>query len=104
MSQGADWRKSEDYDYVERLDAGDLAWEFLRRNTAYRRDYQRTAKHNRDGAADAFSLRWGLRFPDRPNPFRAGYRHLLDTQNRSRDRNRRARAASTRTGRPATYH
>jgi hypothetical protein len=49
------------------LNPAELAWEFLRRNPDYQRDYRAAA---RDGAGQAeFSepliLRWGLPFPDR---------------------------------------
>lgn len=29
------WRSSSSYDYLDKLDAPDLAWEWLRRNTKY---------------------------------------------------------------------
>lgn len=50
----APWRAQAAYLYVLDLDAPALAWEYLRRNAAYRRDW--TAKgRGGDGAA------WGLR-------------------------------------------
>lgn len=55
----SDWRDASAYDYLDTLDAGDLAWECLRRNPAYRRAYPSL----RDG--EASSLTWGLRFPGR---------------------------------------
>ena len=62
-----EWRSEAAYEYLNDLDPTELAWEFLRRNPAYRRDY-RTAV---DGTAEqpeisvAVILRWGLRFRDR---------------------------------------
>jgi hypothetical protein len=53
------WRSSEIYENLDTLDAPDLAWEWLRRNTDYQKDYAR---------ADSPSLRrelrrkWGLQF------------------------------------------
>lgn len=53
------WRSSETYDYLDSLDAPDLAWEWLRRNPEYQQDYTR---------ADSPPLRhelhrkWGLQF------------------------------------------
>jgi hypothetical protein len=55
------WRSSEAYDYLDDLSAADLAWEYLRRNPDYQRDFQ-TA----EGRGDAdWTERWGLRFPRR---------------------------------------
>jgi len=36
----ADWRRPEDYVYTEKLEAGQWAWEFLRRNREYQQDWQ----------------------------------------------------------------
>nr|WP_246765381.1 DUF6499 domain-containing protein [Aminobacter sp. SR38] len=53
------WRSSEIYEYLDTLDSPDLAWEWLRRNTEYQKDYAR---------ADSPSLKrelrrkWGLQF------------------------------------------
>ncbi|TIX04373.1 MAG: hypothetical protein E5V57_15080, partial [Mesorhizobium sp.] len=53
------WRSSPTYDYLDNLDSPDLAWEWLRRNLGYQKDYAR---------ADSPSLRaelhkrWGLQF------------------------------------------
>ncbi|MGV1954189.1 MULTISPECIES: transcriptional regulator domain-containing protein [unclassified Agrobacterium] len=53
------WRSSEIYDYLDDLDSPDLAWEWLRRNMDYQKDYAR---------ADSPSLKrelrrkWGLQF------------------------------------------
>ena len=33
------WRSTERYDYVEQLMSPELAWEWLRRNQTYQRDY-----------------------------------------------------------------
>ncbi|MER9291522.1 DUF6499 domain-containing protein [Mesorhizobium sp. M0510] len=33
------WRSSSTYDYLDDLVAADLAWEWLRRNPDYQRDY-----------------------------------------------------------------
>jgi len=85
----SNWRSSSDYDYVELLDAPDLAWEWLRRNTKYQNDYtalgregstpQRLTRHVRQ--------RWGLRFPDRSAPQQFGGRDLLAARGRSRNGN-----------------
>ena len=57
------WRLHGSYDYVNRLTPEGLAWEFLRRNKDYQRDFQ---LHLRDGSSDkenkALEQRWGLCF------------------------------------------
>ncbi|WP_354342334.1 transcriptional regulator domain-containing protein [Phyllobacterium ifriqiyense] len=35
------WRSSETYEHLDALDSPDLAWEWLRRNTDYQKDYAR---------------------------------------------------------------
>ena len=52
------WRSKETYDYLDSLPPEGLAWEFLRRNENYQREY---STHKRRGNVDA-SKHWGLRF------------------------------------------
>ena len=62
-----DWRSAAAYAYLDDLNPAELAWEFLRRNPDYQRDY-RTAAGGIAGQAEfpePLILRWGLRFPDR---------------------------------------
>ena len=40
MSEDESWRSETAYDYIDNLNPGDLAWEFLRRNPDYRKAYQ----------------------------------------------------------------
>jgi len=60
------WQLSEAYAFVDDLSPAQLAWEWLRRNEAYRRDY---AAFRADDGPDKETLaalmraRWGLRFP-----------------------------------------
>lgn len=67
MPDASRWRSSEIYDLVEELTASDLAWEWLRRNEAYDRDFTALASRDIDPHAltDRIRQRWGLRFPDR---------------------------------------
>ena len=53
-----------------RLDFPGFAQEFLRRNPAYRRDYDGVMSDPRSGSAaqEGMALRWGLCFPDRSAP------------------------------------
>ena len=62
-----DWRSAAAYAYLNELNPAELAWEFLRRNPDYQRDYRTVAGEN-GGRADfpePLILRWGLRFSDR---------------------------------------
>ncbi|MGV1806419.1 transcriptional regulator domain-containing protein [Rhizobium rhizogenes] len=70
MPEKGRWRISTAYDYVDDLDPPDLAWEFLRRNPEYRKDFARlTAEdHHEDAVSTAFAEKWGL-------SFRGGPRH-----------------------------
>jgi len=54
------WYPTAAYLYVLHLDAPALAWEYLRRNPDYRRDWLR--RQRRPGAA----RQWGLRFLENP--------------------------------------
>lgn len=58
------WRASEIYDYLDHLAAPDLAWEWLRRNPKYQRDFAESERSA--AAAQRFATliqpRWGLLF------------------------------------------
>ena len=45
------WRSSDTYDYLDQLVAPDLAWECLRRNAVYQRDFaestRRVSQHHK---------------------------------------------------------
>ena len=68
MLAGIDWRSPAAYRHAKHIPAAGFAWEYLRRNDDYRRDYQTVATTRRPGspALEAFADRWGLRFPMRP--------------------------------------
>jgi hypothetical protein len=65
-----DWRRAEAYVGLDDLSSADLAWEFLRRNPAYRSDYAAFRRGDfADGDPDAEGCRfarWGLSFPADP--------------------------------------
>lgn len=69
-SDRSGWRSTADYDYVERLGASDLAWEWLRRNKHYAQDYATLSKAAPDDASlkEALLDKWGLRFRGRSRP------------------------------------
>lgn len=66
------WRASTSYDYFDDLGISDLAWECLRRNVDYQRDYAEALKEMDDPeqATTSFRLRWGLQFPRSSKPQR----------------------------------
>jgi hypothetical protein len=56
------WHCSAAYLYALHLDAGSLAWEYLRRNGAYRRAWERGPRNSTGGARH-----WGLAALENPN-------------------------------------
>ena len=96
MSEDESWRSETAYDYIDNLNPGDLAWEFLRRNPDYRKAYQDLVSSGRLSleTAEEFANLWGLRF--RRRPFYPGSRpaDLLDPTNRSRSNIVRRRSTS----------
>ena len=62
-----DWRSAAAYAYVDDLNPAGVAWEFLRRNSDYQRDYRAAARDAGRHAEfpEPLILRWGLPFPDR---------------------------------------
>lgn len=62
------WRSSERYAHVETMDAPDVAWEWLRRNESYDRDFQALTDGKDDPSklTETIGQRWGLRFPRGP--------------------------------------
>lgn len=67
MPDALQWRSSEIYDRLEDLTASELAWEWLRRNEAYARDFAALADKDIDPQTltDRIRQRWGLMFPGR---------------------------------------
>lgn len=67
-----DWRSPQFEEELGRLDRGGVAFEFLRRNKQYRREFTDTLAQVASGAADKgetiahLSRRWGLVFPGGP--------------------------------------
>jgi hypothetical protein len=78
----SDWRASAAYGYAQSIPAAGFAWEYLRRDDAYRRDFQRMKRKSRldTKAQTAFSSRWGLRFRGRPGPVCRSRVAILDTR------------------------
>ena len=78
------WRSASEYAYAETLSAPDLAWEWLRRNVDYQRDYA-CAHRNKDDPHELTRIvrqSWGLRFPGRTASDGLASRHILAAGNR----------------------
>ncbi|MGO4712196.1 transcriptional regulator domain-containing protein [Bradyrhizobium sp. 2TAF24] len=60
-----DWRSPAAYQHAETIPAAGFAWEYLRRDDNYHRDFQKIGRLGNPSARSlaAFSKRWGLRFP-----------------------------------------
>lgn len=63
-----DWRSPAAYGHTKHIPAAGFAWEYLRRNDEYRHDFQSVSLIGQPAASgmEAFTQRWGLRFPKRP--------------------------------------
>lgn len=61
MPRRPDWRSPSDYEYLRQLDRAELAWEFLRRNPDYQKDFARIVDASSREAV-AIAERWGLCF------------------------------------------
>ena len=58
-----DWRSPESYKSLQNADITDIAWECLRRNVDYRRDYEAMIANSPDGdVTTEFRRRWGICF------------------------------------------
>lgn len=58
-----DWRSEQDYANFEKAEAADIAWEWLRRDSEYGRDFgSLTAAAQSNGAPHQFRNKWGLSF------------------------------------------
>lgn len=73
------WRSSASYDYIDGLDAPDLAWELLRRNGDYQRDYAEIEQDTGGGGplVETARQRWRLHHPRQPRLERDRDIHFL---------------------------
>lgn len=62
-----DWRSPAAYQFAKSIPAAGFAWEYLRRDDEYRREFQAitTSRKPDPERLEAFARRWGLRFSDR---------------------------------------
>lgn len=73
MPATGDWRSHSAYDYIDDLNAQELAWEFLRRDTEYRKEFLDLSAAGQLDEIEgrAFAGRWGLCFRRRSGPNRS---------------------------------
>lgn len=97
------WRSSPTYDYVDGLRAPDLAWEWLRRNADYQRDYAQIGLRveDQERLMKLVRQRWGLLFPGSSHFERYSRTSVLDAGVRSRRHRRYVCAVDLRAGPPA---
>lgn len=64
------WRSAANYEHVGTLSASDLAWEWLRRNEGYDKDYEALShpSADREQLMEKIRHHWGLRFCRRSSP------------------------------------
>jgi hypothetical protein len=85
MPDASRWRSAARYDHVEKLTASGLAWEWLRRNEAYNKDFEALSAKEADTSVltEEIRQRWRLRFrgrsiarsPDAPSILVTSRRH-----------------------------
>jgi hypothetical protein len=94
------WRDASAYDYISELSPASLAFEFLRRNRNYRREYNAALSTDASDAVSKASLaspeeRWGLTFLDGSRNARRRSNCLLVTARLRLNRHSRARTRSS---------
>ncbi|MDF0515797.1 hypothetical protein GPL17_27920 [Bradyrhizobium yuanmingense] len=58
-----DWRSPDSYKSLQDAEITDIAWECLRRNADYRREFEATIANSPDGqVTPEFRRRWGICF------------------------------------------
>ncbi|WP_424926404.1 transcriptional regulator domain-containing protein [Agrobacterium pusense] len=56
------WHRHDSYDFLDGLTLSGLAWECLRRNREYQRDYATSVDQKEDGLPREIERKWGLKF------------------------------------------
>ena len=80
------WRSLDDtyYDQIEQAEMTGMAWECLRRNATFERDYQ-TIQSSGRSISDGFRQHWGLVFRSRPRTILSRADYLLGSRGRADD-------------------
>jgi len=88
MPDASQWRSTARYEPVEYMSASGLAWEWLRRNEAYSRDFDALSAHDADipMLTDAIRQRWRLRFRSRSRTRSRSRYRFLDASGRHEHR------------------
>src|SRR3981189_237047 len=83
-----DWRSAAAYQHAIVIPASGFAWEYLRRDDDYHRDFERGNRRKSPAATTlaAFSQRWGLRFPRGPAGAGRSRVGILDSEPAARSR------------------
>lgn len=65
--ESIDWRSPAAYKFAKSIPAAGFAWEYLRRDEEYRREFQAitASREPEPEQLEAFVQRWGLRFSHR---------------------------------------
>lgn len=59
---GADGRSESAYHEVKQAEAADIAWEWLRRDHEYQKNFRTLHRSKRSSTTDHFRRKWGLTF------------------------------------------
>jgi hypothetical protein len=60
---GVDWRSEQDYANFGEAETADIAWEWLRRDSEYQKEFGNlTADERSSGMTHQFRNKWGLSF------------------------------------------
>jgi Family of unknown function (DUF6499) len=63
VMSGVNWRSAQDYANFGAAEGADVAWEWLRRDREYERDFEElTATAQSGGTPHPFRQKWGLSF------------------------------------------
>ena len=63
IMSAVDWSSPQDYANIGKAEGADMAWEWLRRDSEYERDFKNlTAAAQSNGAPRSFRNKWGLSF------------------------------------------
>ncbi|WP_342723737.1 DUF6499 domain-containing protein [Bradyrhizobium sp. B097] len=58
----ADWKSESAYHEVKKAETVDIAWEWLRRDREYQKDFRGLLSSKQSEAPDHFRRKWGLTF------------------------------------------
>ncbi|MCG7507865.1 transcriptional regulator domain-containing protein [Mesorhizobium retamae] len=80
LPDAREWQTSSTYDFMDEIGVDDLAWECLRRNRDYQKDFAGTLARGPAGSdkSETIGHRWGLRFRRPAKPERARSACILD--------------------------